>query len=91
MDVSLAEINHPEGKDAIVGKTRQNRGNFLLSRDAPRGARASATIYSLIESAKLHSLEPYRYLRYVLTEIANGTDDLDGLLPHNLDPATIDC
>ena len=29
----------------------------------PRGAGASATIYSLIETAKANDLEPYRYLK----------------------------
>ncbi len=50
-----------------------------------KGANASATIYSLIETAKLNGQEPYRYLRYVLTEIAKGNDDYESLLPQNLD------
>ncbi|HHM04522.1 MAG TPA: transposase domain-containing protein [Gammaproteobacteria bacterium] len=34
--------------------------------DTPRGAKASATIYSLIETAKANGLEPFTYLRHVL-------------------------
>lgn len=66
------------------------RRNWLFS-NSQAGARASATLYSLIESAKLNDLEPYRYLRYVLTEMVKGPDDPARLLPWNLDSATIDC
>jgi hypothetical protein len=52
-----------------------------------KGAEASAAIYSLIETARLNGHEPYRYLRYVLTEIARGNDNYGALLPHNLDVA----
>ena len=41
------------------------RKNFLFA-DSPLGARASAVIYSLIETAKETGLEPYRYLAWVL-------------------------
>ena len=37
-----------------------------LFADTSRGARASATCYSLVESAKANDLEPYAYLRHVL-------------------------
>ena len=45
------------------------RRNWLLA-DTPRGARASATDYSLIETVKANGLEPYDYLCYVLQHIA---------------------
>lgn len=41
------------------------RKNFLFA-NTPRGAKASAVIYSLIETAKENDLDPYRYLCYVL-------------------------
>ncbi|MFT5098752.1 MAG: transposase, partial [Planctomycetaceae bacterium] len=37
------------------------RKNWLFS-DSQRGARASANLYSLIETAKVNDREPYRYL-----------------------------
>ena len=37
--------------------------------ETPRGAKASATCYSLIETAKANGLEPYAYLRHVLEQI----------------------
>ena len=45
------------------------RRNWLFA-DTARGARASATVYSLIETAKANRLEPYEYLRHVLAHIA---------------------
>ena len=41
------------------------RKNFLFSVTA-RGAKASAVIYSLVETAKANGLDPYMYLREVL-------------------------
>jgi len=58
---------------------------------SPRGAKASATIYSLIETAKANDLEPYQYLRYIFENIpqAKTAKDLKALLPMNLDRDTI--
>jgi len=60
------------------------RKNWLFA-DTPRGAKASATIYSLIETAKANGLEPFAYLHYVLLNIGNAktVDDIEGLLPWN--------
>jgi hypothetical protein len=59
-----------------------------LFSDTPKGAHASAAFYSLIESAKSASLEPYWYIRYVLQKVPeieeNGNWDL--LLPENTAP-----
>lgn len=65
------------------------RKNWLFS-NSQAGAHASAAIYSLIETAKLNGLEPYRYLKYVLTELLGKNDNLEQLLPYHLDAATID-
>jgi hypothetical protein len=55
----------------------------------PRGAGASADLYSLIETIKLNGLEPYFALRYILTRLAETPPDrLAELLPWNLDSAT---
>jgi transposase len=60
------------------------RKNWVIS-GSPRGAFASATLYSFIETAKANGLEPYYYLRYVLTTLPTTTDAaLPGLLPWNL-------
>lgn len=61
------------------------RKNWLFS-DTSRGAKASATCYSLIETAKANGLEPYKYLHYVLQHIAKAktVDDIEALLPWNM-------
>jgi len=60
------------------------RRNWLFA-DTARGARASATAYSLIETAKANGLEPYDYLRHVLEHIAaaDTVDKIEALLPWN--------
>ena len=40
------------------------RKNWLIS-GSPKGARASAVVYSIIETAKANGLDPYKYLNYV--------------------------
>ena len=61
------------------------RRNWLFA-GSPTGARASATIYSLIETAKANGLNPYLYLLHVFTTLpkTQSTDDIRQLLPHNL-------
>jgi hypothetical protein len=58
------------------------RRNWLFA-DTSRGARASATVYSLIETAKANRLEPYAYLRHVLRHIAAAetVEQIEALLP----------
>jgi len=60
------------------------RRNWLFA-DTPRGAKASATCYSLIETAKANGLEPYTYLRHVLEQIgaADTVEKFEALLPWN--------
>jgi transposase len=58
------------------------RKNWLFS-NTPRGANASAAMYSLIESAKANKIEPYHYLRFLFTKLPriSGRDELKSLLP----------
>jgi len=44
------------------------RKNWLFSQSV-NGVKASANLYSLIETAKANGLEPYTYLRNVFTEL----------------------
>jgi transposase len=62
------------------------RRNWLFS-GSPRGAHASATLYSLIETAKANGLEPYRYLRYLFTKLplVRSREEYRSLTPHLLD------
>jgi len=51
--------------------------------DTPDGAKASARLYSLVETAKVNGLEPYTYLRHVFTDLpqAQTLEDIEALLP----------
>lgn len=58
------------------------RKNWLFA-GTVEGARASATIYSLIETAKANKLEPYKYLRFLFEKLpfAGTEEDYRRLLP----------
>lgn len=54
--------------------------------DTVAGAKSSAILYSIAETAKANNLKPYDYFEYLLTEIPKHLDDtdrsfLDDLLP----------
>lgn len=78
------EIDNNKAENAIrpfvIG-----RKNFLFS-GSPRGADASATMYTLVESAKANSLEPWAYLNYLFEKlpVAKSEQALVALLPQNL-------
>jgi transposase len=63
------------------------RKNWLFS-DQPDGATASATLYSIIETAKANGLEPYKYLFYLFYRIPliKSQVEWEKLLPQNLTP-----
>ena len=55
----------------------------------PRGADASAVLYSLVQTAKANNLEPFAFLTHILTELpklGRHYDDeaLDQFMPWNL-------
>ncbi|WML55710.1 IS66 family transposase [Neobacillus sp. PS3-12] len=60
------------------------RKNWLFS-NTPRSAKASAIIYSIVETAKENGLNPYYYLRYLFEKLPNidltDKNDLDKVLP----------
>jgi transposase len=62
------------------------RKNWLFA-DTVAGARASANLYSLIETAKANRIEPWAYLRDLFEKLPAATEwaDLEVLLPHRID------
>ena len=67
----------------VIGR---NNWQFM---DTPAGARASASLYSLIETAKANGHEPYSYLCHLFAALPPVADDQAGvsqLLPYRLDP-----
>ena len=65
---------------------------FVIGRKAwlfsgsPRGADASATLYTLIETAKANGLEPWAYLNYLFEKLPTAKSEkaLLALIPQNL-------
>jgi transposase len=66
------------------------RKNWLFA-GAPKGAEASATFFTLIETAKANGLEPYAYLRCLFEKLpfAQTESDYLKLLPNRVDMAAI--
>lgn len=66
-------------KSFVIG-----RKNYLFCK-GPEGAKSSAIIYSIIETAKLSGLNPFNYLTYLFEELPNTRlekeDSLDHLMP----------
>ena len=85
LDDGRLEIDNNGAENAIrpfvVG-----RKNWLFSASV-KGVKASANLYSLIETAKANGLEPYAYLRQVFTELpkADTVEAIEALLPGNID------
>jgi len=89
LDDGRIEIDNNGAENAIrpfvVG-----RKNWLFSASV-KGVKASANLYSLIETAKANGLEPYAYLRYLFTALpkAETVEVIEALLPGNVDPDQI--
>lgn len=60
------------------------RKNWLFS-TSQKGAKASANLYSLIETAKANGFEPHAYLQKIFTELPNAktVEAIENLLPWN--------
>jgi len=78
------EIDNNRAENAIRPFVIGRKG-WLFS-GSPRGAHASATLYTLVESAKANKLEPWAYLNYLFEQLpaAKSEQALLALLPQNL-------
>ena len=81
IDSGILDIDNNAAERAIK-PFAVGRKNWLFCGNV-RGAEAAANIYSLIESAKLHDLKIFEYLKYVFEEIprADTPKKLEALLP----------
>jgi len=80
-----------DGRCSLSNNTAENairpfgRKNWLFA-DTPKGATASAAVYSIIETAKANGLNVYTYLEYLLlympdTDWRNYPEGLDNVMP----------
>ena len=79
----LAEIDNNIAENALRAVTL-GRKNFLFA-GAGSGRVRSASMYSLIGSCKLNSIDPQTHLKYVLTHIGeHPVNRVHKLLPRNI-------
>ncbi|EPJ53704.1 MAG: IS66 family element, transposase [Osedax symbiont Rs2] len=72
-------------------RAKNSMGPFVIGRKywlfsaSKKGAKSSANLYSLIETAKANGLEPYACLKLLLIKLpsAETLEDIDALLPWN--------
>lgn len=79
---------HPIDNNAAERAIRPftvGRKNWLFSK-SQAGAKASANLYSLIETAKANNLNVYEYLRLTFKELPNAqsVEQIEALLPWNV-------
>jgi transposase len=77
------ELDNNRGERSIK-PTVIGRKNYYFA-NVPKGARASAILYSLVETAKENDLVPFKYLENILERMPNidqaDTAEIDKLLP----------
>ena len=82
--------NYPIDNNAAENAIRPfviGRKNWLFS-SSVSGAKASANLYSIIETAKAHKLNPEEYLTNIYRKLpnANTIEEIESLLPWNFNP-----
>ena len=100
-------LNNWDGLIAYTENSRLRMGNadaeramkpFVIGRknwlfcNSERGAKASAILFSIIETCKANGVNPFLYLKYVLDHIheyRHRPQDLIELLPWNVDPENL--
>ncbi|MCR5403867.1 MAG: IS66 family transposase [Butyrivibrio sp.] len=91
----LLEIYLEDGNCSLSNNLSENairpftvgRKNWLFS-DTPNGAEASSICYTMVEMAKAHDLNPFKYLKYILTNRLPEnpqSSDCEKLTPWNPD------
>ena len=63
------------------------RRNWLFA-DTVNGAKASASLYTLVQTCRANEIEPYAYLRRLFAALpaAQTVEQIEALLPWNLKP-----
>ena len=61
-------VDHQWGIENSIRPFTIGRKNWLFS-GSPKGAVASASVYSVIETAKANGLNPYKYLKFIFQDL----------------------
>ena len=78
-------LNSPNLAENAIRPLTLSRKNFLFC-DTPKGAEASAVVYSMVESAKADGVEPIACLQRVLVELpylgkSPSHEELEAFMP----------
>ena len=81
------EHNFAHSQFFLLCSVEHKRKNWLFA-GSPKGAAASAGIYTLVETAKANGLAPMKYLKYILADMPGSAflehpEYLDDYLPWN--------
>ncbi len=83
LDGGQIEIDNSAAERSVRGVACGRKNHLFLGSD--RGGERAATMYSLMETAKLNGIDPVAYLRRVLTVIADySVNQVADLLPWRL-------
>ncbi|MCF6319979.1 MAG: transposase [Proteobacteria bacterium] len=79
--------NYPIDNNAAENALRPfvvGRKNWLFA-NTPTGAHASANLYSIIETAKAHGINPQQYLTHIFKQLplVETVEDYEKILPWN--------
>ena len=56
---------------------------WMFSKTA-NGAKTSAVLYPIVETAKVNGLKPYNYITYLLEKFSQPEQDIERLMPWNV-------
>lgn len=75
-------VDNNSAKQSIRGFCIGKKNWVMI--DTIRGAKSSAIIYSIAETAEANNLKPYNYFKYLLTEIPKHLDETDRIFCEDL-------
>ncbi len=80
--IDYIQPGKPQQAERAIRPFAIGRKNWLFS-NSQAGAKASANLYSLVETAKANQLNPYEYLTHIFKQLPNAQniDDIEVLLP----------
>ncbi len=89
MDCGLLTPDNNAAENAIR-PVALGRNNWLFA-GVPKGADASAMLFSLVETAKANEIEPQAYLKYLFEKFpsAQTTEDMRALMPQHVDKSLL--
>jgi transposase len=89
VDCGLLTPDNNAAENAIRS-VAMGRKNWLLA-GVPKGAAASAMLFSLVETTKANEIEPQAYLKFLFDRFpsAQTTEDMRALMPQHVEKSLL--